>query len=71
MALARLLASMKDDDGRVTIAHFYDGIEPLTDTEKRAIAEAPDVDADLRRELWLGRTEGGGKKLVELINSRR
>ncbi len=68
MALARLLATMKDDDGRVTVAHFYDGIEPLTDIEKRAIAEAPDVDADLRRELWLGRTEGGGKKLVELIN---
>jgi len=68
MMLARLLASMKDDDGRVTIKHFYDGIEPLSETEKRAIAEAPDVDRDLMRELWLGRTEGGGKKLVELLN---
>ncbi|MGD0773717.1 MAG: M20/M25/M40 family metallo-hydrolase [Candidatus Solibacter sp.] len=68
MALARLLASMKDDDGRVLIDHFYDGIEPLTDTEKRAIAEAPEVDAALMRELSLGRTEGGGRKLVELIN---
>ena len=68
MALARLLASMKDDDGRVLIDHFYDGIEPLSETEKRAIAEAPDVDRELMRELALGRTEGGGKKLVELIN---
>jgi acetylornithine deacetylase/succinyl-diaminopimelate desuccinylase-like protein len=68
MALARLLASMKDDEGRVLIDHFYDGIEPLTDTEKRAIAEAPEVDRDLMRELALGRTEGGGRKLVELIN---
>lgn len=68
MALARLLASMKDDDGKPTIAHFYDSIEPLTATEKRAIGEAPDVDADLRRELALGRTEGDGKKLVELLN---
>ena len=68
MMLARLLASMKDDDGRVTIEHFYEGIEPLSETEKRAIAEAPDVDRDLMRELWLGRTEGGGKKLVELLN---
>jgi len=68
MMLARLLASMKDDEGRVLIDHFYDGIEPLTETEKRAIAEAPDVDRDLMRELALGRTEGGGKKLVELIN---
>ena len=68
MMLARLLASMKDDDGRVTIDRFYDGIEPLTATEKRAIAEAPDVDRDLMRELALGRTEGGGKSLVELLN---
>jgi acetylornithine deacetylase/succinyl-diaminopimelate desuccinylase-like protein len=44
MALARLLASMKDDDGRVLIDHFYEGIEPLSDTEKRAIAEAPEID---------------------------
>jgi acetylornithine deacetylase/succinyl-diaminopimelate desuccinylase-like protein len=68
MVLARLLATMKDDDGRVTVAGFYDGVEPLTEIEKRAIAEAPDVDADLRRELALGRTEGGGRKLVELLN---
>ncbi|HYL72615.1 MAG TPA: M20/M25/M40 family metallo-hydrolase [Bryobacteraceae bacterium] len=68
MMLARLLASMKDDDGHVTIDHFYDGLEPLSDIEKRAVAEAPDVDRDLMRELSLGRTEGGGKKLVELLN---
>ena len=68
MMLARLLASMKDDDGRVTIEHFYEGIEPLSETEKRAVAEAPDVDRDLMGEFWLGRTEGGGKKLVELLN---
>jgi acetylornithine deacetylase/succinyl-diaminopimelate desuccinylase-like protein len=68
MALARLLASMKDDDGRVMIDHFYDGIQPLSQIERRAVAEAPDVDRDLMRELSLGRTEGGGKKLVELLN---
>jgi len=68
MMLARLLASMKDDDGRVLVDHFYDGIEPLTDTEKRAIAEAPEVDRDLMRELALGRTENAGRKLVDLIN---
>jgi acetylornithine deacetylase/succinyl-diaminopimelate desuccinylase-like protein len=66
--LSRLLATMRDDDGRATVAHFYEGIEPLSETEKRAIAAAPDVDGDLRRELWLGRTEGGGRKLVELLN---
>ena len=37
MALARLLSTMKDDDGRVLIDHFYDGIEPLTETEKLSL----------------------------------
>jgi acetylornithine deacetylase/succinyl-diaminopimelate desuccinylase-like protein len=68
MMLARLLASMKDDDGKVLVEHYYEGIEPLTETEKRAIAEAPDVDGDLRKELALGRTENSGKSLVELLN---
>jgi len=52
----------------VTVAGFYDGISPLSEIEKRAVASAPDVDGDLMRELALGRTEGTGKKLVELIN---
>ncbi len=68
MMLARLLASMKDDDGRVLVERFYDGIQPLSETEQRAVREAPDSGAQLKRELWLGRTEGGGKTLVELLN---
>ena len=63
MMLARLLASMKDDDGRVLVKDFYDGIEPLSETEKRAVAEAPPVDEDMKRELWLGSTEGERQKL--------
>jgi acetylornithine deacetylase/succinyl-diaminopimelate desuccinylase-like protein len=68
MMLARLLASMKDDNGRVLVEHFYDGIEPLSEMEKRAIADAPDIDKDLMREFWLGATEGAPMKLTELIN---
>jgi acetylornithine deacetylase/succinyl-diaminopimelate desuccinylase-like protein len=65
--LARLLVSMKDENGRVLVDHFYEGIEPLSDMEKRAIAEAPDIDKDLMRELWLGSTEGSPLKLAELV----
>jgi acetylornithine deacetylase/succinyl-diaminopimelate desuccinylase-like protein len=65
--LAKLLASMKDDNGRVLVDHFYDDIEPLTAIENRAVADAPDIDPELMREFWLGSTEGGGKKLSELI----
>src|SRR5947209_2522477 len=68
MLLARLLASMKDDTGRVTIAGWYDGVEPLGDAERRAIAEAPAYDDELRSELGLARTEGDGKSLMEVIN---
>lgn len=68
MMLARLLVSMKDDTGRVTIKGFYDGIVPLTATEAQALADAPAIDSALRDELWLGWTEGGGQSLAELIN---
>jgi acetylornithine deacetylase/succinyl-diaminopimelate desuccinylase-like protein len=67
MMLVQLLASMKDANGRVRIPHFYDDVAPLGVAEKRALAEAPDIDADLMREFGLGATEGSPKKLVELI----
>lgn len=68
MMLARLLASMKDDDGRVTIAGFYDDVQPLSPAERAAIAAAPTPDNVLRFDLGLGRTDGGGAPLTELIN---
>ena len=67
-ALAQLLASMKDADGRVTIAGWYDDVEPLGELEKKAIAEAPQYDRELKTQLGLARTEGGGKSLLELLN---
>ncbi|HEY2961549.1 MAG TPA: M20/M25/M40 family metallo-hydrolase [Pyrinomonadaceae bacterium] len=68
MMLARLLASMKDDDGRVTIDDWYADVEPLGLRERRAIAEAPQYDEELKKQLGLSRTEGRGKSLMELIN---
>lgn len=68
MMLAHLLAGMKDEQGRVLIPHFYDGITPLSPTEQRAIVEAPVNDQKLEQELWLGGVEGGGKRLLELLN---
>ena len=67
LMLARLLASMKDDDGRVLIENYYDGITPLSLTEQRALAEAADNDEDLKRELQIGFTEGKGKKLKDML----
>ena len=67
MMLAELLASMKDETGRVTIAGFYDDVVPLTAAERAAIAAIPAPDDQLKRELGLNWTEGGGASLTELI----
>jgi acetylornithine deacetylase/succinyl-diaminopimelate desuccinylase-like protein len=66
--LAHLVASMRDDDGNVLVQGFYDEVAPLSPREQRALAEAPRFDAQLKKELLLARTEGGGKRLEELIN---
>jgi acetylornithine deacetylase/succinyl-diaminopimelate desuccinylase-like protein len=68
MLLAHLLSSMKDETGRVTIAGWYEGVEPLGDAERRAIADAPAFDDQIRAELGLAKTEGNGKLLMEMIN---
>ena len=68
MMLARLLASMKDEQGRVTIAHFYDGVAPLGSLERKALAEIPNDEAELKREFWISGVEGGGRSLQDLIN---
>jgi len=67
MELSRLLASMQDADGRVLIDGYYDDVTPLSDLEKKALAEMPVNDADLERELGIAKPEGAGKKLVELL----
>lgn len=67
-ALARLLASMKDDTGRVTIPGWYEDVEPLGELEHAAIAEAPQYDEELKRQLGLATTENVEKSLLDLIN---
>ena len=68
MELSRLLASMRDANGRVLIDGYYDDIVPLSAIEKEALSRMPDNDAELERELGIAKPEGGGKKLVELIH---
>ena len=67
MELSRLLASMKDTDGRVLVDGYYDDVVPLSDLEKNALRQMPDNDAELEHELGIAKPEGAGKKLVELL----
>ena len=67
LLLARLLTSMKTESGRVTIDGFYDDVAPLNAAELKAVADAPEIERGLMRELWLGSTDGDGQSLTELI----
>jgi len=51
MALARLLAQVRDHHGRVTIPGFYDGVTPLSKLERQQAARYPLKDAQLRKLL--------------------
>jgi acetylornithine deacetylase/succinyl-diaminopimelate desuccinylase-like protein len=40
-ALARMIAGLHDDDGRVTVPGFYDAVLPMSEVERREIASLP------------------------------
>src|SRR5712691_2784100 len=49
--LARLIAQLKDQNGRITIPGFYDEVRPLSDQERAEIARLPFDEVRYRREL--------------------
>jgi acetylornithine deacetylase/succinyl-diaminopimelate desuccinylase-like protein len=67
LALAQLVASLRDADGRITIAGFYDDVRPITPAERAALAAVPDVDTAMRQELSIAASEAAGARLVERI----
>jgi acetylornithine deacetylase/succinyl-diaminopimelate desuccinylase-like protein len=66
-ALAHLVASLRDEEGRILIPGFYDDVRPLTAAEKAAVAAMPAVEQQLQDELGLGRTEGNGARLQDRL----
>ena len=56
--LARLIAGLRDDDGKILIPGIYDDVVPPTPADKAAIAAMPANEAELRRSLGLGRSIG-------------
>lgn len=68
MTLAKLLASMKDDNGNVLVKDFYNDVIPLTATEKKALANVPDVETELKKKIGFAKEDMTGKTLNEAIN---
>jgi acetylornithine deacetylase/succinyl-diaminopimelate desuccinylase-like protein len=65
--LAELLATMKDDEGNVLVEGFYDTVEPIGPEERAALESMPPWDEELKAELGLAWTEGGGESLPERL----
>jgi acetylornithine deacetylase/succinyl-diaminopimelate desuccinylase-like protein len=57
VALAHLLAALRDEHGRILIPGFYDDVQALTAAERAALAALPEVETALERELGIARPE--------------
>lgn len=68
MTLARLLASMKDAAGNIIVKGWDDDVEPFGAVELKALKEAPRYDDEIKKQLGITFTEGGGESLLERIN---
>ncbi|MGO4332866.1 M20/M25/M40 family metallo-hydrolase [Cupriavidus sp. 2TAF22] len=64
--LASLLASMKDDEGRVTIPGYYKPVK-IDERARRIMAAVPDDEAALRRRLGIARAERVGANYQEAM----
>lgn len=64
--VAHIIAGMRDDAGRITIAGFHDDVRPLDTASRAALDSLPHADAELRQELAIGRTEGT-ERLAERV----
>jgi acetylornithine deacetylase/succinyl-diaminopimelate desuccinylase-like protein len=65
--LVRLLASMKNDQGYVTIKGFYDDVTPLSKQERIALEAIPDPAEEMQKELLFGQPEIKDKSFLECI----
>lgn len=64
--LASLLASMKDDDGRVLVPGYYDGIE-LSDADRAILEATGDDEAALLKRTGIARAERVGANYQESL----
>ncbi|GAA0836193.1 dipeptidase [Cupriavidus pauculus] len=64
--MASLLASMKDDSGRVTIPGYYSAVK-IDDRARQVMAAVPDDEAALKRRLGIATTEKVGANYQEAM----
>ncbi len=63
MRLAQLLASMKSNDGRVTVAGYYDAVPPLTAEDRAMLDSVPDDGDRMMKAFGVAAPESAFPKL--------
>ena len=66
MRLSQLLASMKDEEGRVIIPGYYEGIA-LTDAEKETLGLVPDNEKEINKFLGIAEADKVGGNFQESL----
>ena len=66
LRLAQLLASMKDEDGRVSLPGFYDGVV-LTEEEKKILQQVPDDENEIKKFLGIAQPDNIGNNFQESL----
>lgn len=64
--LSKLIAGLKDEDGRVTLPGFYDGIH-LSPEEIKILAEVPEDMAEIQQDFGIAAPEKVGNTLQEAL----
>jgi len=65
-AMSKLLAGLKDDNGRVTLPGFYDGIT-LSDEDKKSLAEIPEDMNEINSTLGIAKPDRVGATYQEAM----
>lgn len=68
IALAKLLAGLLDDQGRIQLAGFYDDVAPLSENERKEFGALPFDEEGLRRRL--GVESFGGEQGFSVLERR-
>jgi acetylornithine deacetylase/succinyl-diaminopimelate desuccinylase-like protein len=64
--MARILASLKDPDGRVTVDGFYDGVT-ISDTERALLRAVPDDEQQILADAGVARADAVAPSLQEAL----
>jgi acetylornithine deacetylase/succinyl-diaminopimelate desuccinylase-like protein len=58
MELAKILAKLTNEDGKITIPHFYDDVEEVSDYERELIAKIPFNEEEYKKNLNIKTVSG-------------